>query len=366
MVLLRDALLVGLLVLALSWAALSLRASSVLPLSRRGESVTDLLAGMGVLMLALMLSVRSIEFGVDTIAYVDIFRDYCANRPLGDFDHSFSLSAAMLNVAMIGACDVQLLPVAWVLVILSGAAFTAGGPSLRLRYAALLLGSMVGIELTTNALRQGFAVVFLVAALSQWPQRRALSAGLCILALALHNSMALALLAVGMAALPWRWFVPGMLLAIAAVIASLDNVGLVAMVAQPLIYEITKYMAHEGDEIYVRLLTGTALLATVVCPWLACRTAAERQALTGRHDHGWAIRLACTALPFMLLPYFGYRYVYAILPIVLFLTLRAGIGGSGQPSRHVALLALSNALLLLVWAQGSSYIREVPLGDWLP
>ena len=76
-----------------------------------------------------------------------------------------------------------------------------------------------------------------------------------------------------------------------------------------------------------------------------------------------ALKLATTCLPFLTLPYFGYRYVYGIYPIVLYLVLRASSDLDVKRGRLLLLITAVNIAILLVWSHGSSYMHEVPFFD---
>ena len=60
------------------------------------------------------------------------------------------------------------------------------------------------------------------------------------------------------------------------------------------------------------------------------------------------------------LPYFGYRYIYGILPLVLWMALES-LGKSRRlAGRTFGLLLFANLGLLAIWSYGSGYMRTVP------
>jgi len=171
------------------------------------------------------------------------------------------------------------------------------------------------------------------------------------------------LLACAAARLPWRSF-------LGVLSATVLYVGFLALQAsevppwlEPLLFEITKYLAHEDEEIWVRVLSFTALLGTLAATrW----TAADRSTTRAlRHDPDWgqALRLSATCLPLLAVPYFGYRYIYGVYPVVLYLCLGAAGRSGVPPARMYRRIFLVNAAVLLSWALGSSSMQEVPFFD---
>ena len=65
-------------------------------------------------------------------------------------------------------------------------------------------------------------------------------------------------------------------------------------------------------------------------------------------------------MPFLALPYFGYRFIYGVYPVLLLLTLTVSRHHFYKPSRHFLLLGAMNLVILLSWSIGSKYMREVP------
>lgn len=346
----------------LGFVPVRLIAEQRLSLKSRGRWAANQVA-MGLICVAvLFMSFRSLSFGVDTIAYAELFSGFCAGRAIDNNESSFALSIWLLNAAMLGACDASLLPAAWVATVIAAVAICAGQRVPRARYAALLLVSMIGIELTTNAMRQGLAVGLLVAAVSHWSPRRWLSGILVIAALALHNSMSLAIAAVALSSLPWRWFVPSIFLLVIAIITALDMQIELAFV-QPFIYEIGKYLAHENEEIWIRVLAFASVLIALTTPLACTQGGAERRRLVCDPHYNMALRIAVTCIPLLVLPYFGYRYIYAVYPIILWLSLSAASASLQSHGRHFALTLALNFVVLFGWSLGSSYMREVPFFD---
>jgi hypothetical protein len=313
-----------------------------------------------VALVIFLIAARNPAFGVDTAAYVVVFDSYCAGQSAEQLGLGFALAARLLDWSMLGACDARLLPMAWILFVAIGTMAANGSLGDKLRYLAVLLISLVGIELTTNAMRQGLAATFMVVALSWWPRRRLLSAVLVAVAVALHGSAALALLALGAAVLAWRWYAFFVATAIVLVYFALQvelTIGPIGL----FLYEIQKYLGHESDEVWIRVLSFASLVSVLAIPRLAARRD-ELDAVSMLHGgYAQAARLAASSVPFMLLPYFGYRYIYGIFPLALWLVLQAVRDRPRLAAHTFVMLLLANSTLLAVWSYGSSYMRSIPL-----
>jgi hypothetical protein len=342
-------------------AALWLRiiAEGRLQIEARVGWATDRAALVIVAVVAYMVATRSPDFGVDTAAYASVFTSYCFGQSPADLGIDFYLSSAALNLAMFGACDVRALPAAWVLLMVAGAMILPSPLGERLRFMALLAVSLVGFELMTNALRQGLSAVLLVGAISWWPRSRLVGLILAVAAIAMHASSGLILIAAVAARFGWAGFVLAAVAGSVFVTVVVQR-GIDVALLGPFLFEIQKYMAHESDELWIRLLSSASLLAIVAMPILVADATERRKALTRSASYSLALRLAGSSIPFLLLPYFGYRYIYGVLPVVLWLVLRTVASAPRLAARAFAALMLANIAVLLVWSWGSSYMRSVP------
>lgn len=367
---LADVLVISLVLAGLAAWTLALVAGPRLAPPQRSAWVLRQLSILLLLVFVLAMSLRSLDFGVDTAAYAEFFDDFCRRGAQRDAELSYRLSALWLNAGMAGQCSVPLLPGVWALLV-AGCLLCVAVPlwsrpeqqRLRWSFTALLMFSMIGIELVTNALRQGLSVAVMMLAISFWPRQRPAAAAFALLAVGLHSSAALVLLACAAARLPWRSF-------LGVLSATVLYVGFLALQAsevppwlEPLLFEITKYLAHEDEEIWVRVLAFTALLGALAATRWTTADRSTTRAL--RHDPDWgqALRLSATCLPLLAVPYFGYRYIYGVYPVVLYLCLVAAARSGVPPARMYRRIFLVNAAVLLAWALGSSSMQEVPFFD---
>jgi len=353
---LRDVLLVILAVMLLTLLPAMISGSQTLhPQSGRRSTLA---AGVILLLLLASLFARSKGFGVDTLTYADLLGGYCQGHSTDELDLSYRASLLLLNVGMLGACKVSWLPAAWALMVSALLLCLPVPWPFRLRYAALLLFSLIGIELTTNALRQGLSMAVFMLSVALWTRHQMAALLVAVAAVILHTSTAMVLMGLVLSTLPWRWFWLGLLAAIGAVMIFIQY-NLEPMLLQPLLYEIQKYMAHDADEVWIRVLAFSSVVAALLVP-LFSAVRGRRYTLLSNRAYAIAMRVGFCCVPFLYFPYFGYRIIYGFYPLLLYFTLLNGPREGVRVDRHFALLLGFNALLLLVWAQGSTYMRDVP------
>lgn len=352
---LRDVLIVILAITSMVFVPVA--AMQRAPNGRFRKGIAPFLtASTVILLLVIFLSGRSLGFGVDTATYAELFAGYCRGHSMNDEQFSYVMTVWLLNAGMFGACNVAWMPSVWGLLVIAPLLAMREPLPLRLCFAAVLMFSLVGIELTTNALRQGLSVSACMLAISVGRRHWALGLPVAILSLLLHTSTVLVFAVLAFALLPWRLFFLAFVGSIALVMQALQS-GLESALLQPLLYEVQKYLAHEADEFWVRVLGFACVLAALVCPWLIRRS--KYAALLKNKNYQIAMRLGVACLPFLALPYFGYRMLYGIYPLVLFFTFLSGRQTATPLGRHFALLFTFNAVVLLVWAQGSAAMRDV-------
>ena len=324
-----------------------------------GRVTAAILGGLLVALVTLVVSTRSLGFGVDSITYAELFAAHCRGEALAGYDASFHLALAVLEAATLGVCRVSLLPAAWAFAVV-GLLLLAPAPwPRRLQYVGLLLFSIVGFELITNALRQSFAVGLSVLAVACYGRSRLLSLTIAAAAVVAHKSAALVLVSFLGANLGWRWLLAGMTAAIVIVVVSLST-GKVFILFETFIYEIKKYLGHGDDEIFIRLLAAATLLVTLLAPLLAADGRNGRRLVWRSHGYQVALRLAFTCLPLLAVPWFGYRYIYGVYPVVLWLVLAEADHWPDWSGRMFGWIVTGNAVILAGWSLGSSYMRLVP------
>ncbi|CAG2142561.1 hypothetical protein LMG19282_02244 [Cupriavidus campinensis] len=309
--------------------------------------------------IVLMMCFRSLSFGVDTAAYAEIFADFCKGGLITDRESSFQIATEVLNFTMLGSCDTELLPAVWIFLIVLPALFFRTPWRVRLCYISALLLSLIGIELSTNALRQGLSTGLMVLAVSLTPVSALLTLLFGAFAMVFHPSAGLVLIGYLLARQNWRIF-----LALMASLLLLTVHFLSSSVELPFVsrflYEINKYLAHQDSELWIRILSLACVVAALLAPLLCRRTGVTVRTIASDRRYAIALRMAIVCTPFLALPYFGYRFIYGMYPVILFLTLSPSLEPYVDAGKKFLSLCAMNVVILLAWAAGSTYMRELP------
>jgi len=271
----------------------------------------------------------------------------------------------LINLMMLGTCMPGLLTFAWPALITFVLLCMNGSISRKLYFIALLFISVVGLEMTTNALRQGISTAFIMVALSYWDRSKLISAAAATLAVATHSSAFLFIAVFFLASFSWRSFFLGFSAAIGLTLALLTmakHINLLLAIAnvsflKSFLFEISHYLLLSGEEL-VRVLAMATVLGTIAAPWSVQRSLFEWESLLQKPGYNLALKLAMTCIPFAFVPYFGYRFIYGVYPAILWYTL-----SSVRPQtieRAFFYIFLANVTISLAWAFGSSHMRELP------
>jgi len=309
----------------------------------------------------LLISFRSQQFGVDTQAYADIYESYCLGQFERNLGFDFYLASILLDIGMFGACKVSLIPASWIMVV-GVLSLLASLQNWRYGYISLLFFSLIGFEFSTNALRQGFSVAFLLCGISFFLRNslflRSLGILLSFVSVALHSSSALVILALLLSLFPWKIFLPMFFTFIWLIVSG----GLQIFIGFPgvsrFLYEIEKYSMHGPDEIWIRILVLTSFVSTLITP-LLCRLDGVRiKNILSDPSYSFVCRLFVIVLPSMALPYFGYRFGYSIYAFLLYFIMHSVGRGSVSNARLFLFLFLFNGLVLFAWSS-TSLIKSV-------
>jgi EpsG family len=339
-----------------AYVSLSIHSSLLAVGSLQGNWQMATIGAIISFVLTVAISLRNPLFGVDTLTYAGIFNSYCAEESLSNLETSFLYSVRTINVLMLGLCDSRYLSFSWVAFIVIGLFAMRAEFSEKTIYISMFLTSMVGIELTTNALRQGFSIVLLIAALSYYKYNNPLAAILVILSVALHTSSALIILFFFLCSLKMRAFLISVCILSFLIISAVKS-GTTLLIASQFVYEIQKYLEHDADEIAIRMLAFACVLSVAIVPVILSSSA--RLALWKSRNYSIAIKMLLVCIPFLYLPYFGYRLIYGTFPVVLWLVMTR-LFQSGKFTLGIFMsLTFANLAILWIWSAGSSYMRSI-------
>jgi hypothetical protein len=308
---------------------------------------------------------RSLYFSPDTLNYRDIVQQYCAGSSLGDRELSFRVAAWLITAPMLGACRPDWVPMASSLMICALVMTASGNVESKLRYLALFLFSIVGIDLATNTIRQGLSVACLVAAISYLPRAPFRFAMLAVVAVLLHLSALLVIAAFFLAQCTWPIFA-GIVTVSIVVVANLMAFDSDLFLVSHFFDELRILSAHDATELWIRVLAFATLTGTLVAAHVSRRRVSTAKTGTSgattrfAERAGVPVRLALSCTPFLFVPYFGYRYIYGVYPLVLWMLLDPRQHAVVNEAKRIAAILVVNIAVLLAWTGGSSYFRSTP------
>lgn len=315
-----------------------------------------------VLLFLGLMSVRSLQFGVDTAAYVDIFGNYCRNNFDSSLSNEFRIASFLLDLGMLGFCDENFIPFSWAAIV--GLLFLlASRNTKRYGYAAIILFSLIGFEFTSNALRQGFSIAFFAAGVSCYLNNslpsKTLGALMVCFAIMLHSSSAIVLVAIVLSYRSWPVFISALavffLLITSGMLGSFNSIPGV----ERFLYEIYKYSIHDPDDIWIRVLVLFLLFSLLIMPFFCFRGRLTIKRALSDKNYTIAVRMIIVVLPAMLLPYFGYRLGYSIYALALFFIMHSFEQNDIKNPRFCLTLISVNGFILMAWASSSS-MQSIP------
>lgn len=304
------------------------------------------------IIMAASISFRDVYYGPDSQAYYLFFTQYCFTNSY-DLSFDYKTSFAALNAAMIWACEPDYMIFSWMLLFAISCFAIPISLVNRIQLFALIIVSIIGIELTSNILRQGISSAFMLLAFTWIRRRLVIAVPLALFALALHPSAALVLVAGGLALLPWRYFIIGVSV-LGFVIIRYSQIQTGFAFVDRFFYEMNKYSAIESSELYIRILSVIQLLLPVLCGRLGLIVNPDTDKSNNK-VWNFSFRMALTSIPFLTIPYFGYRYVYGIYMIVLFSNYKIIMS---RRSSAFEILLYASLSLTLAWSYGSTLVRS--------
>jgi hypothetical protein len=352
--LLRDVLLITLPIVLLVLATVLLHAQGS-PAANLAKTVPVWTSALLAAVAVGVFMVRNADFGADSQAYSAYFTLYCRGGISGEENLSLEATMALLNAGMMGACRVDWLTGTWVLLFILPMLLMREPLRFRLAFIVLILFSFIGVEFTTNALRQGISIAIACLGVSLFRSRQFMLAGPVLAAASvLHPSTLLVLAMLAASLFRWRYLLVIQALAIGIVWHYVQTEEVLSFL-EPLLYEIQKYLGHDDEEIWVRILAVSSLFSILSMVLISSRrkilcAAAEPQYVL-------ALKLSTWVLPFLSIPYFGYRVTYGVYPLVLYFVLSAAEADSWVQRHFFSAMLLVNIIVLLVWSSMSTVMQ---------
>ncbi|EOC1290000.1 EpsG family protein, partial [Cronobacter muytjensii] len=168
------------------------------------------------LILLVLFLFKNEYFGADTKNYLNEFTDYCLNpQAYTGLDYTYKMIFNLLNFLMAERCEVNWIIWLWPYFVISIILIAA----LLFRFDKLIIitlfSSFIGIELLTNAMRQGFSIAVLFLSFSFYFKRRYIYFGiLAALSLLFHQASALIIVIFIISRLSYKLIVPSIVIGI--------------------------------------------------------------------------------------------------------------------------------------------------------
>lgn len=324
---------------------------------RREDAPAFVAIGVAILLILIMfpaIVLRNVDFTIDARAYLEFFQTWCQFGYAGREGFTFETSMALINTAMLGACDPALLTAAWagiicVLILASPAPLRS-----RLLFLGAFLFSMPGIEMLTNVMRQGIAASFLVCALGFLKKSRLMAMLLASLAMLFHISSIMFIGAWWLARQRYRYV--AMVLGVLALLGVfLNNPPQFALNAYPPLRYVAIYAQIENFDAFIRAIVLLNIAAVALLPIFVDRDVKFEWGAIAEGDSAFLVKLTLICILASVLPGFGYRFAYGVFPIVLWTILDTG----DKSGRRFPFVLIINMLVLIAWSFGSSYMRSV-------
>jgi hypothetical protein len=321
---------------------------------------TDETAALGtaLLLVLLLLSaivLRNIDFNLDARTYLELFQTWCEFGYAGREGFTFTASMVALNSAMFGACDPALLKLAWAAIMVAVLALVPAPIQTRILFMGVFAFSMPGIEMLTNAMRQGFALVLIVVALAIRKNNYKFSIFFIIFSAVFHLSSILFLATYSVSALRWRYYL-FTILGIAGIVYFLSDPPKFILSEFPLLNYVAIYARLKVDDLLPRILVLTNIVLLAALPILADRGIVLNWRVFFESEQASVIRLSFMGIAASALPGFGYRFGYGVIAIILWVLLE----DRSKAAARFPYILLANLTVLLLWAFGSTYMRTVP------
>ncbi|WP_323633524.1 EpsG family protein [Enterobacter hormaechei] len=295
-------------------------------------------------------------FGADTKNYLNEFTDYCLNpASYTGLDYTYKIIFNLLNFLMAERCEVNWIIWLWPYFVISIIFITTLVFKLDKLIIITLFSSFIGIELLTNAMRQGFSIAILFLSFSFYFKRRYVSFGvLAALSLLFHQASALIIVIFIISRLNYKLIVPSMVMGIFLLFgtAYLDFVpGVLSFKAS-----IYKYMPYASDDFIVRLISLINLMVTFFVYLSFARKFSVKDDIT----LNVIINIVAICSIVSIVPYLGFRVVYGVYPLFLLMTYISVKRYSQQSYKFLSYVTCGNIFITILWLCGSAHMRAIP------
>lgn len=292
------------------------------------------------------------SFGSDTINYIAEFKAFCAGgNTYTGVDYSYRLVFELINVLMLGECDYEYLMWVWPIFLVVLIYFSCVLHKVDVNYTIVIFSSFIGLELLTNAMRQGFSIAFLIFSVMAFKSKNWL--GFLIsssLSVCFHQSSLLILVVFILSIINYKIFIVSLSISIGLLFSTsyLDFLSS----AYDFKLAILRYMPLSEDDMIIRLMAIVNMAVTFAIYFFM------RRGNRNLSFHSSSLNIFIVCAFSSLVPYFGFRVIYGLYPVFVFVLYSFFGGVSEQRYRFIAWLIITNALIAILWLLGSEQMRR--------
>ncbi|CCJ92030.1 EpsG family protein [Cronobacter turicensis] len=296
-------------------------------------------------------------FGADTKNYLNEFTEYCLNpRAYNGLDYTYKIIFNLLNFLMAERCEVNWIIWLWPYFVISIVFITTVLFKLDKLIIITLFSSFIGIELLTNAMRQGFSIAILFLSFTFYLKRRYIYFGiLAALSLLFHQASALIIVILIISRLNYKLIVPSLIIGILLVFGTtyLDFLpGILSFKAS-----IYKYMPYASDDFIVRVIS----LINVMLTFFIYLSFARKLLVNDHLTFNVIINIVAICSIVSIVPYLGFRVVYGVYPLFLLMTYISVKRHNSQLSyKYLSYVTCGNIFITILWLCGSAHMRAIP------
>lgn len=298
---------------------------------------------------------KSEHFGADTKNYLMEFSSYC-NFPDNYIGHDYTYSTifAFVNFLMLGNCEVHWLMWIWPLFIIGLTVFTCIHFKVEKLYLIALFSSFIGVELLTNAMRQGFSVAVLLLSFCFYINKKYFLFFIyMILSVLFHQASFLIAFIFVFSRLSLKVFVPAVTVSVYIVFFTpyIDFLPEIEVVRN----SILRYLPYASEDFIIRAISLSLLIITyMVFIWHV------------RKEFSWSMKsinimnnIVFICIIVSIVPYFGFRIIYGVYPLFLLLAYNEVKKTNGREYSFLSLITLINSAITIIWLSSSSYMRSL-------
>lgn len=298
---------------------------------------------------------KNIEFGADTNNYLEEFNEYCASpATYHGIDYTYKFAFELLNFVIAGTCEVKWLIWAWPISVIFACSVTVYIFKINGLFIIAVFSSFIGIELLTNAMRQGLSIAILLLAFGFYLSGRFFYFVIfAFLAFLFHQASILIISILLLSKINYKLVIPMLFITVYLLLGtSFLDVLPGSTEVKAVIY---KYLPHAKEDIIIRILSMLNLLCTIVIYFVIMR----RLNTKDKKTYNLIFNLIAICLLLSLIPYLGFRVIYGIYPLLLLLTYFSVKKHCTDAYLYLSLIVCVNTTLTILWLCGSSHMRQI-------